>query len=328
MISFKKLTTTSNRKKAGHILQILWKIFRFFLIFGLAYIIMYPLLYMISMSFRGLVDMYDSSVTWIPKHFTLEHITRVMKAIHYPQALMVTVFISIVTSVILVIISSMTAYGLSRHKFRGREIIFVMVLFTIIVPQQFFVLTTFLNLKFFDIFGILKLGSLIVGENLSISLVDSPLAFFIPAIFGIGIRSGLYIYIFRQSFKGMPKELEEAAAIDGCGVFETFVKIVVPTAVPAFVTTFLFSFVWHWNDYQFSSIFLTNAKTLSAYLVNITGYVYELTMDVGSVYVVDTTKSILDIQSGCLVVIIPVLILYIFLQKFFTESIERTGLVE
>ena len=303
-------------------------IFRFFLLVGLGYIILYPMLYMLSMSFRDTVDIYDVSVKWIPKTFTVDNITKISNAIDYPKTLLYTLAFSIFTSLILVFVCSMTAYGLSRFEFKGRELIFATVLLIIVVPQQFFVLPQFLRFRYFDFFGASRLISLFTGEPATISLLDTPLTFLLPAIFGIGIRSGLYIFIFRQFFRSMPKELEESSAIDGCGPLKTFLVIVIPNAMPAFVTTFLFSFVWHWNDYQLSSMFLSNMRTLSAYLVNITGYIYKSNAVNGVPTLPDTNQIMVDIQAASFMVVVPVVIIYIVLQRYFTESIERTGLVE
>ena len=309
-----------------------WSLFRFALLFGLAYIIIYPLLYMISMAFRSKEDLYNVAVKWIPQNYTLETMKKVLTAMNYPFALLNTVMLSVVTSIILISICAVTAYGLSRFKFKGQGIVFACVLITIIVPSHFFIMPSYLGFRYFHWFGlspIIKLISEAVSANpFDPSIIDTPLVFFLPAFFGIGIRSGLYIYIFRQFFKGMPKELEEASAIDGCGSLKTFLKIVVPSAVPAFVTTFLFSFVWHWNDYQLSAIYLEKLKPLSAYLVNITGYIYQSETQSGAQVAIDTTQMAIDIQAASLAVIAPVVLIYLFLQKYFTESIERTGLVE
>ena len=147
----------------------------------------------------------------------------------------------------------------------------------------------------------------------------------LPAMLGTGIRSGLYIYIFRQFFKGMPRELEEAAYMDGCGYMSTFLRIMVPSAVSAFVTCFLFSFVWNWNDYQISSMLMETKKTLSSALLSLRSVLLnsEITGEQP-----DVTRVLVDLQAGSLLVVTPVLALYLVFQRFFVESIERTGLVE
>src|SRR5699024_8123712 len=103
-----------------------------------------------------------------------------------------------------------------------------------------------------------RLIGLITGNNYTdytMNLINSRLTFWIPSAFGVGIRSGLFIYILRQHFRGIPKELEEAAKIDGCGSFRTFKDIMVPNARTSMLTVFLFSVVWHWNEYTLSRTF-------------------------------------------------------------------------
>jgi len=311
--------------------RLVWSIFRAALLIGLGYVIFYPVLYMISMGIRDVQDIYDITVNWVPKHFTLNNFTRVWLGIDYPASLVNTLVISLGSTLLLLVVCSMTAYGLSRFRFRGRNLMFMLVLFTIIVPQHFFALATYQIYGEFTFFGVLDIYNLITGSELSISLLDTYWTFLLPAMFGSGIRSGLYIYIFHQFFKGLPKELEEAAYIDGCGFIKTFLKIILPSSVAVFVTVFLFSFVWHWNDYQLSSRFMgVDKQTLSSALVNLQGLLYEADANniTGLVDKVDPNQLSFDRQAASLMVVVPVIILYLALQKFFTESIERTGLVE
>jgi len=324
---YTNLSSDNSRRKAEKIRSVIWKIVRTVLLLGIGYIILYPILYMVSMSFRDVADLYDPTVVWIPKHLTLENFKRVMDGMPYFFCLFNTVILSLGCSLLLLPACSMLAYSLARFKYKGQNIIFAGVLLTIIVPIEFFALASFTNFADFDVFGILKLVSLAGGKHTSVNITDNFLTFFLPSIFGIGIRSGLYIYILRQSFKGLPKELEEAAYIDGCGFIQTFIRIIIPSAVPAFVTVFLFSFVWHWNDYQLSSIYMPQNRTLSAALVNLSSLINE---SIGTIVAqtVDPKQSVLDSKVGSLLVIAPVVILYMALQRFFTESIERTGLVE
>lgn len=319
------------KKRIRHkITQGCWSVFRALLLIGLSYVIIYPILYMLTMGFRDVQDLYDTTVHWIPKHFTLDNFVRVFEGMDYPQTLLNTVVISLGCSLLLLVCCSMTAYGLSRFNFRGHGFVFILVLVTIVVPQQFFVMASYENFGQFKFFGILNLYNAITGSNVSVNLLDTYWSFLLPAIFGIGIRSGLYIYIFHQFFKGLPRELEEAAYIDGCGFIRTFLKVIVPSAVPAFVTVFLFSFVWHWNDYQLSSRFMAEAhRTLSGSLVNLQGLLYQADATFGDIStIVDNNRIVMDRQIGSLLVVGPVILLYLALQKFFTESIERTGLVE
>lgn len=101
------------------------------------------------------------------------------------------------------------------------------------------------------------------------NILDSVWAFYLPAICGFGVRSGILIFIFIQFYRGLPKELEDAAYIDGCGPLRTFLRIMLPNALPALITVLLFSVVWYWNDYQYAGMFLVDNQTLPLRLSNL-----------------------------------------------------------
>lgn len=303
-----------------------WSIFRALLLIGLAYVLLYPILYMISMSVRDINDMFDVTVNWLPKNLTLYTLKRVWTATDYPLTLGRTVLVSVLCSVFSAFTCSLAAYGMSRFKFKGQGILFAVMLFTIIVPQYFYNMPTYINFMNFNPYGIGSIIKLFTGEYPNI--LSTLWAMLLPAIFGVGIRAGLFIYLFRQTFKGLPRELEEAAYIDGCGYIRTFYNIIVPSSVAVFVTVFLFSFVWYWNDYQVGALLLNDEYlTLSTALVNITNLTYQLDMTT-TAQSADTVRMALDRQGASLLTVAPVLLVYLSLQRFFTESIERTGLVE
>lgn len=307
----KALKADRRKPSAQKYLSVGWSIFRGALIIALAYILMYPMLYMFSMSFRHIEDMYDVTVRWLPKHYTMDNLSRVFSAIDYPKAFFNTLLLSAVCSLASVAVCSLSGYGLARFKFKGSNALFALMLFTIVVPQQFFIMPTYLNFA-------------------EIGIVDSYWAIILPAVFGAGIRSGLYVYIFRQFFKGMPRELEEASYIDGCGYVKTFLRIMLPSSISAFVTCFLFSFVWNWNDYQITGMLLNrnNHPTLSSSLVMLAKIMQGIDAGDSGVFVPDANRTMLDMQAGALLVVAPVIIVYFIFHRFFIESIERTGLVE
>ena len=149
------------------------------------------------------------------------------------------------------------------------------------------------------------------------------MSYIIASVFGVGIRSGLFIYIFRQFFKGMPKELEEAAYLDGCGPIATFFRIMLVNAGAAVLITFLISFVWYWNDYYTTSLYFNDIFSLNGALANLSATL----RSVGINSWVDPYSIVTQMQAGCLLVILPMLIIYIFLQRLFTEAIDKTGIV-
>ena len=291
----------------------LWVIVRAVLVSGLCFVILYPIFFKLSMAFKLRSDMMDPSVLWIPKHFTLDNIKFAAETLNYAETFFNSLFISVVTTLLQVVSCALAAFGFARLKFKGSGFLFGLVVFTIIVPSQTLMIPTYLNYRFFDLFGLIGLFN--GGEGLN--LLDSYWPFILQAATGMGIKSGLFIFIFRQFFRGIPKELEESAYMDGCGVFMTFWRIMLPNAVPAIITVLLFSFVWMWNDSYFVSLLLTRIKVLSTMLPTMwTATQFE-----------DPLFAYMIKNTGELLFIAPVLILYMFVQRYFVESVERTGIV-
>ncbi len=295
----------------------IWPIFRFLLLFGLGFVILYPIMYMISSSLRPQVDMNDPSIMWIPKNIRLRNFAEVWDAIKYPDVLWNTIQLNVVASVLQVGACALTGYGFARFQFKGKKVLFALVLLQIIVPPQVIILPQYNIFANFDIFGLLNA---LTGN--SIRLTNTNFSMYIPAIFGNGIRGGLFIYLFRQFFRGLPKELEDAAYLDGCGPFKTFISVMVPNAASSFLTVFIFSIVWYWNDYFISSMFFLNSQTISLQVAGLasTMAIY-LTGEPGI-----ASNFMVWVEAGCLMAITPIVIMYIFLQKYFTEGIERAGL--
>ncbi len=295
--------------------EIIWPFFRFFILFGLGFVILYPLIYMLSCAFRESSDMTDPTVMWITRHYTLDIIRETINAMDFGNTLLNTLKLNIGCSVVQVISCAITGYGFARFKFRGKSIMFGIVIMMILVPAQIISLPLYTQFRYFGIKGIF-----------SINLIDSMACMYLPAATGNGIRSGLMILIFRQFFRGMPKELEDAAYLDGCGPFGTFLRVMMPNALSSLLTVFLFSVVFYWNDYYVSSTFFTNNKTVSLMLKNLSSQLSLMLFNDATVQI-SAREQIVWMEAGCLISIMPILIMYIFLQKYFTEGIERSGIV-
>lgn len=305
-----------NRKKAFW--GFAFPLFRFFILFGLCFVILYPIIFMLSTAFRPSQQMSDPSVVWIPKSLTLSNIKDVWEVMDFTGSMLNTLELNIISSLLSLITCSLTGYGFARFKFKGKEFLFAIVIFMIIVPPQITTIPIFLQYTYFDLF---KIPTLLTGD--CINLIDSPITMYAPALFGCGIRSGLFIFIFCQFFKGLPKELEDAAYLDGCNPFRTYIQIIIPNAKSSFLTVFLFSIVWYWNDYYISSSFFTKSTTVALQLKNLNITLSQQLFDGASV---STRQIIVWLEAGCLISILPLLIMYIFLQKYFVEGIERSGL--
>lgn len=297
---------------------------RLLFIIGLSYLFLFPLLYMLVTTFQSPANANDPSVIWVPKEVSLLGIQNAWKYLHFGTSATLTGVITIFGTAASVVSCAMVGYGFARFEFPFKNLAFIFVVLTIIVPPQITIMSSYLNFRFFD-FGIGKIFTALGGTFPSVNLLDTAWVFVLPAIFATGIRNGLYIFIFKQFFSGQPKDLEEAARIDGCGPFKTFVRIMVPLAGPAFTTVLLFSIVWHWNDYYSSSMYFVNdIKPISCMLLNLNTALRQ-----GGISGSGTTpfETRMYLMGGALLTILPPLLLYLFAQKFFTESIERTGLV-
>lgn len=313
-------TTLKPRLESGIILNktakvIIW-LLRWVFMLAVAYLFVYPVIFMVSTGFQTPESINDPSVIMIPKEVSLASIKGMAKMLNYWESAGLTFSIAFFSTLAALVSCSLVGYGLSRFSFRGKGIIFALVVLTIIVPPQTILPTMSLNFQFFDLGGIFNL----LGIP-PINLMNTIWTFVLPSAFATGIRSGVFIFIFRQFFVGLPKDLEEAARIDGCSAIRTYVQIIVPLAVPAFITVMLFSFIWHWNDlYSSTMYFTTDVKPLMAMLQDL-----DIIMQRGagvSAYAARTYKA-----AALLLTVLPPLILYMFTQKHFTESIERTGIV-
>lgn len=308
MYKIKKVTLNRSRLLTGTY-KTVWSIVRAVLLIGLSFIILYPLIYMVSIAFRPLDELFDPSVVWIPKHSTLKNIKfamekmNMLKPVGTENSLFNSVVVNLLSALLQVASTAFVGYGFARFEFKLRGFLFGVVIFTMVVPVNSIIIPLFLNYR-------------------NLHLLDSYFAFYIPAILGQGIRSGLFIFIFRQFFKGMPKEFEDAASVDGCGGLRTFLQIFVPNAGPAFLTSFLFSIVWYWNDYYYSSMFFPTKQTVSLALAGLRNLL-STDATVGR----DPYQLLISLQAGSFLVCIPLLLMYMFLQRYFVQSIERTGIV-
>ena len=306
----------NKRQKA---INSVWPVFRFLILFGLCFVILYPLIFMLSTAFRPNEQMNDPSIIWIPKNFTLQNVRDTWKTMEFDKTLVRTIILNLVASVLQVITCSLTGYGFARFKFKGKNILFGLVVMMIVVPPQITTIPLYMQYHYFKPQFLAKL--LTMGKQTS--LINTSWTMYLPALFANGIRAGLFIFIFRQFFRGLPKELEDAAYLDGCSPLYTYVKIMIPNARQSFLTVFLFSIVWYWNDYYVSSSFFTNNNTVALMLKNLNT---TLIKQLFNNQPVSVRQIIVWLEAGCLLSITPILIMYVFLQRYFVEGIEKSGL--
>lgn len=310
-----------NRQWDGYYLKrnvtrFVWKSARFALLLALSFVLLYPVLYMISNALRPYEQTYDPSVIWIPKSVTLDNIKDAIEVLDMWTALQNTLLTAVLTAFIQVGSCLLVGYGFARFNFKGNKVLFSLVLLTMIVPQQTVSTALYSTFRYFLDF--------ILGKENSLNLIDTTWVFWLPAFLGMGLRSGLYIFVYRQFFSSMPHELEEAAVIDGAGPFRTFVRVMLPNAGTVILTVLLFAIVWNWNDYYTPAMYMKNHVTMATALSMFQQNLQTLS-HIGGNYT-DTALIATRIQAASLLCVAPLLILYAFTQKFFIESVERTGL--
>ncbi len=316
-----------NRKSGGYLLRkkifnFVYVICRAILIFGLCFLIVQPLLNKISLSFMEEKDLYDSTIVNIPRNFTTVGYKLTSQLMHYWKALGTTTYISLLVSVFQVAAATLVGYGFARYKFPLRNFWFFMVILVIIVPPQTIMAPLYLNFTYFNPLGIIKL----VTGGKTLNLTNTMLPYMLLCLGCMGLKSGLYIYLIRQFFRNVPKDIEEAAYVDGCGKFKTFYRIMLPDAKPIITSCFLFAFVWQWTDKFYSRMFLRGYTLLSTELNGLSASLDDFVKGAGIAEKASQAYSGAIVATGTLMTIIPLLIIYVFAQKGFVESLSQSGI--
>ncbi|AGA58381.1 MAG: carbohydrate ABC transporter permease [Thermobacillus sp.] len=305
----------------------LWSIFRLVLIIGIGFIIIRPILTQISVAFKSPEDIYNPTIYLVPVHFTMENVKYAMDILNYWPLLQNTLLFVIVTTIVSAASCALAGYGFARFKFPGSNVLFALVVLTILIPASTLMVPMYLHFRNFDVLGLV---TLFTGKE-GVNLLNTYWPSIITSALGVGLKSGLYIYIFRQFFRGLPKEIEEAALIDGAGGIRTFLTIMLPNAIPPIITVMLFAFVWQYNDTFYASLFMSNselmANAVAALPANVNKFLPELLGLVGTEARADPNHVAMIVDTGILMAIAPLIIMYLFVQRYFVESVERTGVV-
>lgn len=295
-----------------------WIIVRFILIFGICFVILHPLFTKFTVSLMSEADLYDATVQYIPRDVSFQNYVTAFQEMDYIATFFRTLALSSLVSILQLASCTLVGYGFARFKFPFKNTIFILVVLCLLVPPQVLMLPLFLQFRFFDVFGIVGLFTGGTGIN----LIDTIWPFVLISLFSQGFKNGLYIFLMRQFFNGMPIELEEAAYIDGSSAIKTFYKIMLPSATPMLVTVFLFSFVWQWTDSFYTSLYLNNFTVMSNALSSLASSL----MSDQLTYVSPALVSMMN-NTGTVLVILPLFLIYLFAQRYFVESIERSGIV-
>ena len=276
------------------------------LLIAIGFVYLYPLLFMFVTSMKSPSDLLNPMVQWVPSEFYAGNYTKAYAVLNYMSTLGSSIMISVIPSVIQACVCSLVGYGLARYRFVGKNLLFLLILATFIIPPQNTVIPQMLAYK-------------------SLGLLGNIFSLILPAMFGQGFKSAIFILIFYQTFLSLPKALEEAARLDGASDIKMFFQIALPAAVPAFIISIIFSVVWYWNETYLTVIFLEGGiQTLPMQLSKFV-QAYENLYPSGVVNIFDRLNEAVKL-SGTFLNILSLLLMYFVLQKWFVESVERTGI--
>lgn len=309
------LNMYKNKLNIYHAKKAVGIIFRTVVLIGLGFMILYPIIVKITTAFKSYEDLYDPTVVFIPKNFTLSNFRILWNTVDYPKLLISTIGITFLIAFLQTVSCTLVSYGFARFDFIGKKLFFAFAIITLIIPPQAILLPIYMKFRFFNPFQMFTFW----GELTGISLIDTLWPQVLLSVGAVGFKNGLYIYLLRQHFTNMPKAIEEAAYVDGCNRFKTFWRVMLPGATSMITTVFLFSFVWTWNDYYYNSVLSPHLNVMANKLMGLSF------SSMGSL-----AGSLLSSTSSApkyLLHILPLVILYAFAQKFFTQSIEKSGIV-
>ena len=299
--------------------------FRFILLLGISYIILFPFFSKISTSFMIPKDFLQSDVKLIPKYPTLDSYKFLITEHSYFKALLNTFLMSASNALIQTIIFAFIGYGFAKFKFKGNNILFGLVLLTMIVPHQVLAPALVQSFMYPSFFGI-NLRGLTEAMGLNMGFYNTLVPFYFMSLTGLAFKNGLFIFIMRQFYRGVPDELEESSYVDGYGVIETFFKIILPLSVPMLITVFILAFAWQWTDTFYTAIFLNASDhallTSNAFWNELPPTLKEISEQAGS----NVDSFIIAVKDTAgLLIIASLIIIYVFCHRYLVQGIEHSG---
>jgi multiple sugar transport system permease protein len=303
----------ASRERRGLVSNILL----YFTLTSLALVYMAPIVSMLATSVMTFSDMLNPTTNWIPRQLEWTNFTAARDALviipgtwFVPgfsflenigrSTLVNTIVVTLPSALLQVFSCAVAGYAFGRLDFPFKRFFFVMLVLVFVVPPQAQLIP-------------------LIWTYRGLGILNTPFVFWGPALFGHGVRGSLFVFVFMQFFRKLPKDLEEAAMVDGVSPLMIFLKVMMPLAKPAFMVVFLFSLVYHWTESLLSSTLYSHFPTLSVRIMMI--------MDPLAITGIPVDMRPVQMATG-VIMMAPILIIYFFTQRTFTESIERTGLVD
>jgi multiple sugar transport system permease protein len=290
MVTAKKLVFLLGHR-SENLSFLLQRVFLYAILTGIALLIILPLLWMLSTSFKPKSEWFLPQIYWVPRTFTLDNYQKLLNNPSLPIArwFLNSLFISGITTLLVLIVDSAAAYAYARMEFPGKRVIYSLLLATLFLPGIMFLVPNFLTVA-------------------SLGLLNSYLGVILPSLSGV-----FGLFFMRQFFESIPKELEEAAHIDGATRLQTFLYVALPLSKPALATLGIITFLGSWNDFLWPLLILRDRDllTLPPGLRTLQG---AYTSEYG------------QMMAGAVITSIPVLVLYVVLQRYVVESVQTAGL--
>ena len=250
----------------------------------------YPFLFMLSSSFKISGEVLQYPIKLIPDKIIFTNFTDLFGDPYYDfgRWYMNTAVMTVTTILLKVFIVTMTAYAFAKIKFQGRDVIFLVLLSALMIPGDIMLIPRYIIFR-------------------QLHMIDTMWSLVLPSAFDV-----YFVFMIRQALISIPDSLSEAAEIDGCNHFQIYYKIILPLAKPAIVTMVLFTFVWSWNDYMSPYLFITSIQ--------------KQMLSVGIKLFTEGQVTDPALQmSAATVVLLPVLVLFFFSQRYFVEGVANTG---
>lgn len=294
------------------------KLVLYVMLISLCFVYVYPILHMGVTSLKSLTDLLDPSVRWLPHEITTENYTKALDIMGFNEHLIDTLVVTVIPALAQTVSCALAGYAFARFRFKGRNILLGCVLLTFIVPFPVLMVPTYTMYSGYGILG-------------------SIWTMILPAISGQGLRAAIFILIYRATYEQIPFSLDEAARVDGASETRVFLTIGVPLGVPAMITSFLFSFVWYWNETYSTSLFMGNAalgdsKAISTLVMELAKFEdsYLAYLEKAGGWAARNSGANIQNEAitmaGTILTIAPLLIVYFCLQRYFTEAIDRSGI--
>ena len=248
---------------------------------------MYPFVWMLTASFKTQDEFWGSGLNIFPQHPTLENFVRSWNNANFSQYFLNTIIVTVCAVVIVLMCTSAAGYVLGRYAFPGKKALLGVFMASITIPLTFTIIPVY---------------ELLNGMHLTNSLLGLIIA-------ECGGSHILFLMLFSSFYSGLPKEMEEAAIVDGCGFFQTYARIMFPLAKPVIVTVVIMQFIWTWNSFLMPLVLTLSKPELRTLAVGL----YALQGE----HVVDWT----GIAAGATIAVLPVIVIFIALQKYFVDGI-------